>query len=74
VRWLGFNPAVREDLIEKVQSLSPQDKNGIVPPDRRGEALIVDPMAQFGSLTILPPARSSRAQAINSTPPTRAAT
>ena len=72
VRWLGFDPTVREDLVDRVQSLSPQDKNGNVPPDRRGEALIVDPMDQFGSLTILPPARRSRAQAISSTPPTRA--
>ncbi|HEY5880842.1 MAG TPA: hypothetical protein VIU11_18160, partial [Nakamurella sp.] len=71
VAWLGFDPNARIDLVEQVQGLSPQDKNGSVPPDRRGEALIVDPMAQFGNLTILPPARTERAKAISSTPPTR---
>lgn len=73
VTWHGFDPAVREDLVEQVQALSPQDKNGQVPPDRRGEAFIVDPMGQFGSLTILPPARRERAEAISSTPPARTA-
>ena len=74
VSWLGFDAAVRADLVEKVQGLSPQDKDGVVPPGRRGEALMVDPMAQFGALTVLPPARSERAEAISSTPPTRATT
>ena len=73
VTWHGFDATVREDLVEQVQALSPQDKNGQVPPDRRGEAFIVDPMGQYGSLTILPPARRERAEAISSTPPARTA-
>lgn len=72
VAWLGFDPGVRVDLVEKVQSLSPQDKNGVVPPERRGESIVVDPMSQFGDLKILPPARTKRAEAISSTPPSRA--
>jgi hypothetical protein len=42
-----------------------------VPPDRRGESIVVDPMSQFGDLKILPPARRERAEAISSTPPSR---
>ena len=71
VAWLGFDPDVRVDLVEQVQGLSPQDKNGVVPPDRRGESIVVDPMSQFGDLKILPPARTERAEAISSTPPSR---
>ena len=71
VAWLGFDPDLRADLVEKVQSLSPQDKDGVVPPERRGESIVVDPMSQFGDLKILPPARRERAEAISSTPPSR---
>lgn len=71
VAWLGFDPAVRIDLVERVQTLSPQDRDGVVPPERRGEAVLVDAMGQFGDLKILPPARRERAEAISSTPPSR---
>ena len=73
VRWLGFDPAQRPDLVESVQSFSPQNAKGEVPPERRGEGMMVDSMAQFGYIKILPPARPSRAAAVGSTPPTQQA-
>lgn len=73
VRWLGFDPAERLDLVESVQSFSPQNAKGEVPPERRGEGMMVDSMAQFGYIKILPPARPSRAAAVGSTPPTQLA-
>lgn len=73
VRWLGFDPDERPDLVETVQSLSPQNADGVVPPQRAGEGIMVDSMGQFGYLKILPPARPARAEAVKSTPPSRLA-
>ena len=69
VRWLGFDPAERPDLVEHIQKMSPQNEAGVVAPERRGEGVMVDARNRFGYITVLPPARAARASALDSTPP-----
>lgn len=72
IRWLGFDPDIRVDLVETVQELSPQNEKGVVPSERAGEGVMVDARNRFGHIKILGPARPQRAEAVSSTPAGRA--
>ena len=72
LRWLGFDPEERPELVEAVQELSPQNESGVVPSERAGEGVMVDARNRFGYVKVLGPARPQRTVAVSSTPAGRA--
>ncbi|RIQ11416.1 ATP-binding protein, partial [Jiangella rhizosphaerae] len=68
--WLDLDPA-DETLVELItQHTSPVDAAlNAVPAERRGEALMRDPLGRVGRIKVLLPARPERRQAIGTTPP-----
>ena len=57
-----------DDLIKAVRGFSPRGPDGKVPPERRGEAAMIDSFNTFGNIKILPLMKPASAEAGNTHP------